>query len=162
MAKKAPHRWDKLPNQLLSLLRSPKFLQLEKLQLECLHFYLPYILRASLVAQLVKNPPAMRETWVQSLGWEDPLENGKATHWRILWPGEFHGLYSPCGHRVGHDWVTFTLHIKTSILISSRSNAEQLHGVRRVTWSDSFYKGNCQLCQELETLGPERLVRGPL
>ena len=60
--------------------RSPKFLQLEKLQLECLHFYLRYILRASLVAQLVKNPPAMRETWVQSLGWEDPLENGKATH----------------------------------------------------------------------------------
>ena len=45
---------------------------------------------ASLVAQLVKNPPAMWETWVQSLGWEDPLEKGKATHfsilaWRILW-----------------------------------------------------------------------------
>ena len=35
---------------------------------------------ASLVAQLVKNPPVMRETWVQSLGWEDPLEKGKATH----------------------------------------------------------------------------------
>ena len=34
---------------------------------------------ASLVAQLVKNPPAMRETWVQSLGWEDPLEKGKVT-----------------------------------------------------------------------------------
>ena len=46
--------------------------------------------QASLVAQLVKNPPAMRETWVQSLGWEDPLEKGKATHfsilaWRIPW-----------------------------------------------------------------------------
>ena len=44
---------------------------------------------ASLVAQLVKNLPAMWETWVQSLGWEDPLEKGKATHssilaWRIL------------------------------------------------------------------------------
>ena len=35
---------------------------------------------ASLVAQLVKNPPAMRETWVQSLSWEDPLKKGKATH----------------------------------------------------------------------------------
>ena len=35
---------------------------------------------ASLVAQLVKNPPAIRETWVQSLGWEDPLEKEKATH----------------------------------------------------------------------------------
>ena len=39
---------------------------------------------ASLVAQLVKNPPAMQETWVQSLGWEDPLEKGKATHSSIL------------------------------------------------------------------------------
>ena len=39
---------------------------------------------ASFVAQLVKNPPAMRETWVQSLGWEDPLERGKATHSSIL------------------------------------------------------------------------------
>ena len=39
---------------------------------------------ASLVAQLVKNPPAMWETWVQSLGWEDPLEKGKATHFGIL------------------------------------------------------------------------------
>ena len=40
--------------------------------------------RASLVAQLVNNPPAMRETWVQSLGWEDPLEKEKATHSSIL------------------------------------------------------------------------------
>ena len=45
---------------------------------------------ASLVAQLVKNPPAMQNTWVQSLGWEDPLEKEKATHssiltWRIPW-----------------------------------------------------------------------------
>ena len=39
---------------------------------------------ASLVAQLVKNPPAMWETWVRSLGWEDPLEKGKATHSSIL------------------------------------------------------------------------------
>ena len=39
---------------------------------------------ASLVAQIVKNPPAMQETWVQSLGWEDPLEKGMATHSRIL------------------------------------------------------------------------------
>ena len=48
--------------------------------------------RASLVAQ-VKNLPEMQETWVQSLGWEDPLEKGKATHssilaWRIPWTEE--------------------------------------------------------------------------
>ena len=41
-------------------------------------------LRASLVAQLVKDPPAMGETWVPSLGWEDPLEEGMATHSSIL------------------------------------------------------------------------------
>ena len=45
---------------------------------------------ASLVAQLGKNPPAIQETWVQSLGWEDPLEKGKATHcsipaWGMPW-----------------------------------------------------------------------------
>ena len=40
--------------------------------------------RASLVAQLVKNMLAVRETWVQFLGWEDPLEKGKATHSSIL------------------------------------------------------------------------------
>ena len=39
---------------------------------------------ASLVAQLVKNPPEMRETWVRSLNWEDPLEKGKATQRSIL------------------------------------------------------------------------------
>jgi len=39
---------------------------------------------ASLMAQTVKNPPAMWETWVPSLGWEDPLEEGKATHPSIL------------------------------------------------------------------------------
>ena len=39
---------------------------------------------ASLVTELVKNPPAMRETWVRSLGWENPLKKGKATHSSIL------------------------------------------------------------------------------
>ena len=52
---------------------------------------------ASLVAQLVKKPSAMWETWVQSLGWEDSLEKGKATHssilvWRIPWTVTVHGV----------------------------------------------------------------------
>ena len=48
---------------------------------------------ASLVAQLVKNLPAVRETWVRSLGWEDPLEKGKATHSSILaWKIPVHGV----------------------------------------------------------------------
>ena len=50
----------------------------------------------SIVAQLVKNLPAMQETWVKSLGWEDPLEEGKATHSSIL-VQEIHGLHSPWG-----------------------------------------------------------------
>ena len=52
---------------------------------------------ASLVVQLVKKPPAMWETCVRSLSWEDPLEKGNTTHSSIL-AGEFHGLYSPWGH----------------------------------------------------------------
>ena len=53
--------------------------------------------RDSLVAQLVKNPPAMWETWVRSLGWEDLLEKGMATHssilaWRIPWTIQSMGL----------------------------------------------------------------------
>ena len=61
------------------------------------------IARASLVAQLVKSPPAMWETWGQSLSWEDPLEKGKATHssilaWRIPWTVQSLG-----SQRVRHD-----------------------------------------------------------
>ena len=66
---------------------------------------------ASLVAQLVKNLPVMQETWVQSLGWEDPLENGMATHssilaWRIPWTEEPGGLQSMESQTAGHDWAT--------------------------------------------------------
>ena len=53
---------------------------------------------ASLVDQLVKNLLLQCSTWVASLGWEDPLEKGKATHSRIL-TGKFHGLYSPWGSK---------------------------------------------------------------
>ena len=57
----------------------------------------------SLVAQMVKNVPAMQETWVQSLSWEEPLEKGMATlskilAWRIPWTQEFMG-----SQRAGHD-----------------------------------------------------------
>ena len=63
---------------------------------------------ASLVTQMVKNPPAMQETWVRSLGWEDPLEEGMATHssilaWRIPWTAEPGGLQSTGSLGVGHD-----------------------------------------------------------
>ena len=63
---------------------------------------------ASLVAQLVKNLPAVRETWIQSLGWEGSLKKGKATHitilsWRIPWTEEPGGLQSMGSQRVRHD-----------------------------------------------------------
>ena len=53
---------------------------------------------------MVKSPPAMRETWIQSLGWEDTLEKGTATHscilaWRIPWTEEPGGLHSPWGRQ---------------------------------------------------------------
>ena len=53
---------------------------------------------ASLVAQLVKNPLALWETWVWSLGWEDPWRR-KRLSTPVFWLGEFHGMYSPWGHK---------------------------------------------------------------
>ena len=55
--------------------------------------------RTSLLAQRVKNLPAMQETWDQSLGQEDPLKKGMATHSSIL-PGEFHGQRSLAGYSI--------------------------------------------------------------
>ena len=64
--------------------------------------------KASLVAQMVKNLPAMQGTWVQFLGQEDPLEEEMATHssilaWRIPWTEEHGGLQSIGSQRIGHD-----------------------------------------------------------
>ena len=86
---------------------------------------------ASLGAQLLKNPPAMRETWVPSLGWEDPLEKGTETstpvfqyigippHSSILptpvfWPAEFHELHSPWAHTESNatEWFSLSLRLE--------------------------------------------------
>jgi len=69
--------------------------------------------RASLVTQTINNLPAMQETWVRSLGQEDPLEKGMAIHssilaWRIPWTEEPSRLQSMGSQRVRHDWVTNT------------------------------------------------------
>ena len=63
---------------------------------------------ASLVAQMVKHLPTMQETQVQSLGWENPLEEEMATHssilaWRMPWTEELGGLQSIESQRVGHN-----------------------------------------------------------
>ena len=71
---------------------------------------------ASLVAQMVKNLPAMRETWIQALGWEDPLEKGMATHssilaWRIPW------VYSSWGRKELDMTKRLSLFTQTHIII---------------------------------------------
>ena len=76
-------------------------------------------LTQSLVVQTVKHPPTMQETWVQSLGREDPLEKAMATHsstlaWKIPWAEEPVSLQSIGSQRVGHDSVT-----KLSLLLLS-------------------------------------------
>ena len=75
---------------------------------------------ASLLAQLVKNPPAMQETLVWSLGWEDPLEKGKATHssilaWRIPW------TYSPWVHKESDmtEWLSLHFHLRIFMLVTT-------------------------------------------
>ena len=67
-----------------------------------------YLLGTSLVAQMVKRLPTMWETWVRSLGWEDPLEKEMATHssilaWKIPWTVEPSRVPSMGSQRVGHD-----------------------------------------------------------
>ena len=78
------------------------------------------LFRVSLVAWLVKNLPVMRDTWVRSLGWEDTLEKGMATHpsilaWRITGTEEPGRLQSMRLKRVGHSWApstfTFSVHV---------------------------------------------------
>ena len=65
------------------------------------------------MAQMIKNLPAAQETCVQSLGQEDPLEKGMATHssilaWRIPWTENSGGLQAMGSQRVGHDWMRNT------------------------------------------------------
>ena len=75
------------------------------------HLPLPFVY---LVAQMVKNLPALQETWVQSLGWEDPLEKRMATSsiltWRIPWTEEPGRPQSMESQRLRNDWATFTHH----------------------------------------------------
>ena len=87
----------------VGFLDAPQYLIRERGQTQTLNYFY-----ASLVAQMVKNLPAVQETWVRSLCWEDPLEKGMATHssilvWRIPWKEEPGGLQSVGSQRVRHD-----------------------------------------------------------
>ena len=89
---------------------------------------------ASLVVQMVKNLPALRETSVLSLGWEDPLVEGMATHfnilsWRIPGTEEPGGLQSMGSHRVGHDWLTWHTYFRKTKLFPGGSGVKNLPAV---------------------------------
>ena len=88
--------------------------------------------RASLVAQLVKNLHAVQETQVWSLGGEDPLEKGMATHsnilaWRTPWTEESGGLQTTGSKRVGHDWLSYTFSFHFAMVLSNHE-FNSLHG----------------------------------
>ena len=92
-----------------------------------------------LVTQTVKTLPAMRETWVWSLGQEDPLEKGMATHssilaWEIPWTEGPGGLQSMGSQRVGDDWATnsFTF-IVMYILLCCCSVTHMINGIHYVS-----------------------------
>ena len=99
---------------------------------------------ASLVAQLVKNLPAMRETWVRSLGCEDPLEKGKITHssilaWRISWT-----IYSPWGCKASD--MTEQLSLSFSFLIIRNSDGKFLFFCENLLVLLTYwFKGKCFL-----------------
>ena len=82
-------------------------------------FVIYYLSWASLVAQMVKNLPAMWETWVRSLGWEDPLEKERLPT-SVFWPGEFHVLYNAWGLKESD--TTEQLHFHFSINVQNIQN----------------------------------------
>ena len=87
---------------------------------------------ASVVAQSVKNLLAVQETWVRSLGWEDPLEKKMATHssiiaWKISWTEKPGGLQSMGSQRVRHHWVTNTYLLSQIEWSKSEGEKQILH-----------------------------------
>ena len=105
---------------------------------------------ASLVTQMVKKLPAMWETWVWSLGQEDPPEKGMATHssilaWEIPWTEQPGGLPSTGSQRVRHDWATDTVTFTVTPYPSSPKQVSLLQSPSRHTWEDlpPKSKGTC-------------------
>ena len=105
----------------------------------------PALLPHSLVAQMVNNQPSVQETQVQSLGQEDPLEKGMATHssilaWRIPWTEEPDRLQSMGLQRVGCDWMTNTfVRLEWANWAAQRNSLSMFQGM---TWSCSGGPGD--------------------
>ena len=97
---------------------------------------------ASLVAQLVKNPPAMQETWVRSLSWEDSLEKGKATHssvrvWSIPWTIQSTGLQSQTQQLSHTHTITPVIRRHLHDLVTSQKAPSKCHNIRKELSYDS-------------------------
>ena len=95
------------------------------------------------MAQTVKNPPAMWETWIRSLGWEDPLEEGMATHssilaWRISWTEQPGTLQSMGSQRIEHNRAT-----KHTYIIYPNKNRKELREELTYARSREVRRENC-------------------
>ena len=114
-----------------------------------------------LVAQLVENLPAMQETQVQFLGWEDPLEKGMATHfsilaWRIWWTEEPAGLQSTGLKRVRHDWATnesvLAYNPKIALHCIYSNELKTYVYTKTSKWHMDVYSSFIHNCQKLEVI----------
>ena len=89
------------------------------------------------MVQMVKNPPTMQETQVWSLGWEDLLEKGMATHssilaWRSLWTEELGRLQSMGSQSIRHEWTTFTFYFTFSRAVEKQASKTGRKGAEGV------------------------------
>ena len=125
----------------------------DEIQIFIMKKILPLVILTSLVAQMVKCLPAMWETWVRSLGQEDPLEKEMATHssilaWKIPWMEEPGRLQSMGLQRVGHSWVTslhFILTLNKADKTSSIKNKRLIHEIELIHHEDK----TCVMCTYL-------------
>ena len=105
------------------------------------------------MAQQVKNPPAMQETQLQSLGWEDPLEQETATHssifaWEIPWTEKPGRLQSMGPQRVGHDWAGTKSTYSLFAVTEQKKTTSAEHGWLWRKGSSACLTNNSSACQD--------------
>ena len=116
---------------------------------------------ASLVAQMVKNPPAMQETWVQSLGWDYPMEEGIVTHptilaWRIPKDRGACGLQSMGSQRVRHSWAIVKVYEFYKLTSISKQQTELWAAMcNRAMVSRSWMKTTPPICAPVRIPPPQ-------